>query len=224
MYEDDLKNKVTSKDLRYERKNQDTITVANFANFVMTTNNTVTLRVSNDDRRLVLFECSDVHRGDRAYFDGLCAQMRGAGVARALYQFFMERDLSEYSSEMAFQERRPRTELYNDTRADSLRPEQAFFSALVNHYDSRGIIRILISELYGAYKLYAGEGDKLHHTTFGRLTSKMVPAIEKDKIVNGHKSYTINMQLLRKFLSKSNSYDVEAELPAKPVCTIISKT
>ena len=222
-YEDDLKNKVTAKELRYEKKNQDTITVDNFANFVMTTNNSVTLRVSNDDRRLVLFECSDMHRGDRAYFDALCTQMRGPGVARALYQFFMERDLSKYTSEMAFQEHRPRTELYNDTRANSLRPEQAFFSALVNHYDSVGTIRILISELYSSYKLYAGDSDKLHHTTFGRLTSKMAPAIEKDKIVNGHKTYTIKMQVLRKLMTKSNSYDVEAELPAKPVCTVISK-
>ena len=214
---------VTSNELRYEKKNQDTITVANFANFVMTTNNSVTLRVANDDRRLVLFECSDIRRGDRPYFDGLCAHMLMPGVPRALFQFFMERDLTEYTSASGFQDRRPRTDLYNDTRADSMRPEQAFFSALVNHYDSVGTIRILISELYSSYKLYAGDSDKLHHTTFGRLTSKMAPAIEKDKIVNGHKTYTIKMQVLRKLMTKSNSYDVEAELPAKPVCTVISK-
>ena len=225
LWQDDLKNKVTAKDLRYEKKNQDTITVTNFANFVVTTNNLVTLRVASDDRRLVLFSCADTHRGDRAYFEHLCHHLQyRPGVARAVYQFFMARDLSEYNSDMAFQDKRPMTDFYKDTRSDSLKPEYLFFSALFNYFCADSpTVRMSASDLYQAYKTFlvdgfATEQKPMHHTTFGRFVNKMSAAVlDHSSIPKGHhKAYTLNLQQLRKFLVKHNSYDPEAILTTRP--------
>jgi hypothetical protein len=220
-FEDDLKNKVTARELRYEKKNQDTITVPNFANFVMTTNNMVTLRVASDDRRLAMFSCADAHRGNEAYFKALGKSLEHPATPRAVYQFFMARDLSFYTSEMSFQAARPITDFYAEARNDSLRPEFLFLSGIVNHFpEAQGVVRILIPELYNAYKAFVAEGfgtesRPMHHTTFGRFMGKMTQAVEKDR---GGKTYSIRLVALRKFLQKCNSFDPEALLATKPAC------
>ena len=220
-FEDNLKNKVTASELRYEKKGQDTITVANFANFVLTTNNMITLRVASDDRRLVMFACSDVHRKNIGYFNTLCHHLRNERLPRAVYQYFMARNLTAYASEMAFQSLRPITQLYNDTRSDSLGPEYLFLSALVNHYpEEHAVIRILIPELYNSYKGFVSDGfgtetRPMHHTTFGRFVGKVPQqCFEKDR---GGKTYTIQLGILRKHLVKFHSYDKESMLPSKPI-------
>ena len=213
-FEDDLKNKVTAKELRYEKKNQDTITVANLTNFVVTTNNAITLRVSHDDRRLVLFRCSDAKRCDALYFNNLCDSLATEGAARALFQFLMARDLTRYTNDMCFQKYRPITEFYRESRADSLRPEQLFFSALANYYDAP--VKIHVSRLYDSYKAFALEivdaKQVLHCTTFGRHVSKMVGALVMCHRIGGYKIYMLHPTVLRDLLLQNNMYDPEAFL------------
>ena len=218
-YEDDIKNKLTSDTLRYEKKNQDPITIDNFANFVVTTNNLVTLRVAHDDRRLVFFRCSDHRRNDKDYFTDLCTSMARPGAGRAMYQFFMERDLTAYNNNMAFQKLRPITPFYREMRADSLKPEILFFSALVNAFsETTGVLRFHISDLYAAYKAFATEmletnaGHRLLHcTSFGRQLNKLVvgAAAAKNK---GHKVYPIHMRELADLLKRANMFDEDAVL------------
>jgi hypothetical protein len=133
----------------------------------------------------------------------------------------MARDLSFYTSEMSFQAARPITDFYAEARNDSLRPEFLFLSGLVNHFpEAQGVVRILIPELYNAYKAFVAEGfgtesRPMHHTTFGRFVGKVPQqCFEKDR---GGKTYTIQLGVLRKHLVKFHSYDKESMLPSKPI-------
>ena len=225
-YEDDIKNKLTAKDLRYEKKGQNTITVANFANFVVTTNNAITLRVSHDDRRLVFFKCSDARKGDHAYFKSLHATLATPGAGRSMYQFFMARNLTRYTDDMAFQSLRPITQFYTEMRAESLRPEQTFLSALVNMNIHLHVVEINIMEIYKAYKAMALEFSELnpqgsvrilHVTTFGRHLNKFQAGFTSDKILHGHKIYRIDIPALKSALEKANMYDADSFLKEKPL-------
>lgn len=72
-----------------------------------TSNNIETFKIDPDDRRFVLLHCSDRYVGNVEYMRHLLMQLRRPKVARALYQFFMSRDLSKYK--LSFQDNRPRT-------------------------------------------------------------------------------------------------------------------
>ena len=222
--QDDIKNKVTARELRYEKKNQDPITVPNFTNFVVTTNNEVTLRVSHDDRRLVFFRCSDHRRGDKDYFATLCTAMARPGAGRALYQYFMDRNLAKYVNAMSFQVLRPITSYYREVRAESVKPEIAFFSGLVNAYDhATGVVRFNITDLYASYKQYMTEGgqaDKIVHcTAFGRQLNKLMGSTMQQAnngFARGHKIYPLNIATLRELLVRNCLYDEEIGLTSPP--------
>ena len=225
-YEDDIKNKLTARDLRYEKKNQDTITVPNFSNFVVTTNNMVTLRVSHDDRRLVFFKCSDARKNDLAYFAALGKAMAQPGAGRALYQFFMARNLTRYTNEMDFQNTRPITAFYMEMRSESLKAEQLYFSALANAFTTTH--KFAATELYKSYKAFAVEYAEvsaygapsssrvLHCTTFGKQLPRLSPGIVPAHGLHGNKMYTVDPTALRELLQKANMFDADSNLKEPP--------
>ena len=102
-----LKNLCTNNTIRYEKKGKDTVIIQNYVNLWFTSNNIDTFKIDPDDRRFVLLHCSNRYAGNVAYMHHLLTHLRKPEVARALLQFFMQRDLSKYI--MNFQAERPRT-------------------------------------------------------------------------------------------------------------------
>ena len=103
-FADKLKNVVTSATINYEKKHKDIVSVANISNLIMTSNNENAVRVATDDRRTVMFHCSERYVGNKAHFLALQAELERPFSARGIYQALMKRDLSAYPTD--FQVRR----------------------------------------------------------------------------------------------------------------------
>ena len=108
MYEEVIKNLITSDTVRLERKNRDMIVVQNLCNLFATSNNIQTFKIPPDDRRFVMLQCSDRYRGNMSYMHSLATHLMRADASRAIYQMLMKRDLSKYVEE-GFQAHRPET-------------------------------------------------------------------------------------------------------------------
>ena len=63
---DALKDLITGDTFVYEEKYVKAITTKNYANMVFTNNNENALSVPMDDRRHLLFRCSDKYKGNEA--------------------------------------------------------------------------------------------------------------------------------------------------------------
>ena len=171
-----LKNMVTCDKLRYEKKGKDTIKVDNLTNMIFTTNVDGALYVSPRDRRFVFFECSNIHRDDMAYVDMMLERLRDPRMPRALYQYLMKQDISEFPN--GFQGTRPITKYYQDKRDSSIPLASRFLSSLVLQ-DGGCPVEMHLSDFYIKYKAYYTEYLE------GKDMSKILGKKELSKFVEG---------------------------------------
>jgi len=211
-HSDVLKDLITGNTFEYEPKYGKNITIQNYANMVFTTNNENALSVPVDDRRHVLFRCSDKHKGDEVYFNTLLAHLQKPDTARAVYQYLLGRDLSAYPTD--FQSSRPKTDYFMEAQKSSLTPMKLFMSAIV-HSDKEGDFdSAKIYQLYCAFHRENGYKKDFLHTQngfsrdlkrFGGITP--IPKGNQGVRVN------INRKLLKEYLEREHEYDHEASLP-----------
>ena len=90
------------------RKGHDSITVPNFSTLLFTSNNADSFKITANDRRFVLLNCSDRYVRNVAYMSNLGQELARPEVARAVYQLCMRRNLSKYAID-GFQAHRPTT-------------------------------------------------------------------------------------------------------------------
>jgi hypothetical protein len=145
-HSDVLKDLITGDTFVYEEKYAKAVTTKNYANMVFTTNNENALSVPMDDRRHVLFRCSDKYKGNEAYFSTLHAHLKKPDTARAVYQYLMGRDLSAYPDD--FQHGRPRTNYFTESQKSSISPMKLFMSAYVNSDLGETVMSLAIYKLF----------------------------------------------------------------------------
>jgi hypothetical protein len=212
-FSDRLKDLITNLTVNYEKKGRDSIVLPSLANFIFTSNNANALTVSPDDRRFVLFHCSDKYKGDEAYFNTLGGHLKRKDVARAFYDHLMSRDLSKYPE--TFEYSRPITEYYREVQSNSIPVVSRFLSALVNsnYTDSQ----IQASELYSKYVHFHGAGNYkvlMTETAFGRDVKRFT-GISK-KRTNTGAVYTMVIGELKTCLEKMREYDTDTEFFYQP--------
>ena len=139
-YQDMLKNLITSKAIRVEKKGQDIRIEDNYTNVIVASNNAGPVRISSNDRRVVAFQCSDKYKDNYDYFASLAQSLGDDQCARyspplrtlsnkpslfcffpffrrAFYDFLLAYDLDE---DYSFQAHRPITAYYEALLASSL--------------------------------------------------------------------------------------------------------
>jgi hypothetical protein len=126
-----LKDIINGAVLRCEVKGKTKISVKNYANLCLTSNDEDTLPIESDDRRYVLFETNPRHVGDNAYFTALRAHIARKDVQRAFYEHCMAEDLSIYDAIGGFQNSKIVTPFYKRMRDLNLPPFIRFLGALV---------------------------------------------------------------------------------------------
>jgi hypothetical protein len=94
-HESVLKALVTDPVIPVEGKYQNVITVPNMLHVGMASNAEWVIPASRDERRYAVFDVADAHRGDKAYFDAIGAQMNGGGLAAMIHEM-RERDISGF--------------------------------------------------------------------------------------------------------------------------------
>ena len=208
-YADKIKDAITNRTVKMEKKNKDPVTVDAYANIIFTSNNENALKVPGDDRRTVLFRCSSMHKGNKQYFDNLARHLSSDGVACWFYKFLKQRDLSKYPYD--FQSSRPITDYYRESQNASISLEKRYLSAFVN---GDGPISITSDHMYQNFKLWADSENVRFtikaHSAFGREMGR-VNGIEIQKTKNSNR-YKIDKSKVRNFLLDNREYDEEAVL------------
>ena len=92
-----MKAMITDPTTRIELKGVDAIFVDNAKHFVFSSNAEVPVPIERGDRRFALFDLSEQHRQDEAYFRAVYAEMERGGVA-ALLNDLLHEDLFSYSA------------------------------------------------------------------------------------------------------------------------------
>jgi hypothetical protein len=203
---DRLKDLITNRTLNYERKNKDPIVVSNMVNLLFTSNNENVLKISPNDRRFVLFRCTNHYLNDKPYQIWLGRHLDRQDVARAFYQHLSSRSLEAYPYD--FQASRPITDYYKEAQLACICPVARFMSALVND-DQCGDIKG--KELYDRYKnfvLFCGYKNFKTVTGFG-IDVKRISGVSSKRNMNGV-LYTLKKDHIKAHLQKSNQYDPDA--------------
>jgi hypothetical protein len=89
-----LKTLITEKEMHYEQKGIDAFSGMNFSRVFMSTNlNWVVPAKGNDERRYIVLEVSDVHKGDLEYMERFRIWLNSGG-REALLHFLLEREIT----------------------------------------------------------------------------------------------------------------------------------
>jgi hypothetical protein len=91
-----LKNLITGSRMQIEAKGLDPVTVDNFTNLVLCTNETNAVKIDNQDRRWAVLETSCAHRNDRAYFLPLVELVEDPSVPPLFYRYLVTLDLAGF--------------------------------------------------------------------------------------------------------------------------------
>jgi hypothetical protein len=202
-FAEQLKNLVTCKTITWECKNGKITTVDNFCNLLFTSNNENALSVSSDDRRLALFRCSSLYKGNTQYFENLHAHLMRPEVIAWFYKHLKERNLSRYPNN--FQASRPITDYYKESQTTSVPLEKLYMSALIN---SEGNCLWTSSDLYQSFKRWAEIGGHIHiksSVSFGRDVGRIDGVVRIKS--HGIMKYKLNLEGIQRYLVSTNEFD-----------------
>ena len=108
-----------------EAKGRDAVEVPNRLHVVMASNEHWIVPASEDERRYAVFQVSDAHKQDEAWFGPLAAQMRSGGYEAMLYDL-LHMDIGDWHPR-----RIPRTGALLQQQARNLSPEDAWWCELL---------------------------------------------------------------------------------------------
>jgi hypothetical protein len=104
-HKNDIKSKITKKDISIQGKGDNRFVCADFCNYIFTTNNEKPLPI--DKRRFAVFDSLTDKRGDEEYFENLTKCLENFEVGLAFYQYL--RDLKTWDSVVKIQTSIPET-------------------------------------------------------------------------------------------------------------------
>lgn len=197
---DTLKSLITANTINYEKKQFDVIQLNNFSRFVFTTNNTTPIKIEHDDRRFVVYQCSDKLKNNKEYFTKLYSWLGDKKNARAFYDFLMTIDISNVD----WVNDRPKTAAYKDLQQVNI-PLVARF--LTDSYYSRttDVLRISAKDIFNKFNNWL-ESNKFkvefNSTSFGRELNRY-SGIESKKS-HGLIIYIIDYKNVHQYLDKMN--------------------
>lgn len=222
-----LKNITTSATIKYEKKGFDEITINNYVNIVMTTNNDFVIPITQNDRRNVFFRCDETYVGNTEYFSNLGSHIYKDEVARAFYEYLLSYNLSNifnvYQVEGGLQFIRPKTEFSEELRNICLSPIYRFYSALTCYTyntdcindefnDEELYINIKASRLYSTYTEWFSRCN--YNLKPYTLTKFFIDIKKIEGITNKRKNdgmiYIIEKNKLKEYLIETKSYDEDA--------------
>jgi len=119
-----LKNMITSEVFNYEQKGVDPIVLKNFARFVFTTNNLISVKITNETRRYVVFESSNELVGNQKYFTDLVQYFKDPCNQKAIIEYLRNVDYSNIN----WIKDRPITETYSAIRSYCSEPIYKFLA------------------------------------------------------------------------------------------------
>jgi hypothetical protein len=96
---DILKNLITEDKRIIEKKGIDPISVDDYCNYIMFSNNYFPVRIEGGDRRYCVLECGDKYIKNKTYFDNLRDDFENKNIANHFYTFLLSRDIAKVNLE-----------------------------------------------------------------------------------------------------------------------------
>jgi len=206
---DFLKNIITSPVFNYEAKNVDPVVMKNFARFIFTTNNTICLKITDETRRYVVFECSNEMVGNSEYFNEFSAYMKNVQNQKAIIEYLRKVDYSKVN----WIKDRPMSDAYNAMRSYCSDPVHKFLADIWQRNRSKEVYQVQASKLLDDYvsyltrEQYSNEfirGQKV--VNFGKVLTGMIKigdtGITKGKDAKRCSAYIFNIKILNTYLTK----------------------
>jgi len=219
-----LKNLTTCSTIKYEKKGFDPITINNYCNTIMTTNNDFTINISQTDRRNVFFKCDDTYAGNHEYWNNFSTHLDKPETARAFYEYLLNYDLSSviksFKPESGLQFIRPITNYIKEVKQMCLPIYYRFMSALSNHnhvdfpkdVDENKYSNYKAMELYNLYVNWYDKchfGGKPYTITKFYMDIKKFDCVEK-KRKGDYFCYQVDKNKLKEYLENKSIYDEDA--------------
>jgi hypothetical protein len=123
-----LKSFITDKKANKEIKGLMNVSIDNICDLIFTTNNANAVKISQHDRRYVVFEADASVANNSKVFAPIIAAVRDEKVMRAFFEYLKNIDIRGFKAS----EMRPMTAIYKEMRALSLSTIQNFF---IDYYD-----------------------------------------------------------------------------------------
>jgi hypothetical protein len=213
-HHDQLKNLITSKTIRIEKKGQDIRTEDNFINIIVASNNAGPVRISPHDRRVVAFQCDEKYKENYNYFSALAEATSSDECARHMYEFLLQYDLpADYN----FQATRPITKYYESLQAASLPIFFRFLSFKCGNFQGSdgSVTKVQARTLFGEFKDWKTErGYENTYTEcrFGRDLNDLIvnPDCGVKRVRRNNVIYEIRFDVLQTFLIRKKKFDENA--------------
>lgn len=130
---DKIKSRITSETIIWESKGINSVTMRNFARYILFANG-LNIKIEFFDRRLSVFDCDNTYANDPAYLDPLRAFLNDELCMSGVYNALMNRDISNWNPTTD----RVQTTLYKDLQSSN-KPTLAVFleERIMNHEHSK---------------------------------------------------------------------------------------
>lgn len=158
--DDELKNAITEEEVLVKKKYIQEYFMRSCTDYIGFSNNFNALNLPPDDRRYHVVTACGIHANDAAYFEPLITWMSQEENQRAVYEFYMNRDVSSFNPSAS----RPVTASFRDMAESSISPVDIFFrkafplwiqNGLSGSYDSYGgaIFKLIGDEVTGSVRI-----------------------------------------------------------------------
>lgn len=178
---DVIKHLITEKTVQIERKGVETTEEESFVNFLLTTNNTFSVKVEQSDRRYAMFRCSDKRAKDFDYFRELAKSLTDE-CARHFIKFLIDWKGVDIKNI-------PETSLKKECRNNSKNVSQLFLEDFsLEEYDKDEDGWFSASEVYQDFVMWAqadGYKNIPNANVFGKTAGKIFEKKRSSK--NGKK-------------------------------------
>jgi hypothetical protein len=182
-----MKNKIVSKVTQMELKGIDSFQIDDYNRYIITTNNTFSIKVEESDVRYAVFECTDKYRGQKEYFSNLARILNNRHAGNVIFKYlydmydpkFNMQDVpfSELKEQMKLSSR-PKTSMFIE---EFISNEYRFSDDVVAQYVDRAagtasVPSDLLYREYCAWTTNGGFGHPLNKVIFGREIGEKVGA------------------------------------------------
>lgn len=148
------KNRIMADTQEFVGKCLNPVQLTDCARIINTTNHMDAAPVGEYDRHFCPIKVSDKHRGDKAYFDQLNADVRCPLLLRKFFEYYTTTPtlLEGWRGDSY-----PRSELHRDLEQSSADPIADFAAHWVSGREEDGNVEVALQQLYADYKLWSAD-------------------------------------------------------------------
>jgi hypothetical protein len=193
----DWKSLITKEVENFTKKGQDSVSLDDFRNYVMTTNEDVPVVISETDRRFVLIKASSEKRGDADFWNATYDELDKKETKQAYLHHLLNLDITNFSPTRD----RVITEYYKEVKS-SFTPYHARY--LQDLIQTNFTSTIKAHELFSNMSLFIKNKFDLNETRFGRDMKIYLDDGCIEKVKSSVYSYVISKDQTIDFLKKKN--------------------